>query len=317
MNINEASRTFFELYFSTHIRQTKTQVAYISDIKQFEKFVGKMTDIAKINHEDIERWIASLKERGYKPASIRRKAVVLKLFFSYWVRKGSLSESPFWRAQTHFGRITNLPRALTAGEMSSLLKQTHRDYNNGVRDVRKKKDVSVRTSYRMVRDVAILEMFFATGMRVGEVSALNVNDFVPIEGSVKVKGKGGMERLGFVVDKSALQILHEYLIFRNKIVTEDQSFFLNASAQRLSPQGIANIVKKIRIKSGVEKHVTPHMLRHTVATLLLRNGVDIRVVQEFLGHASITTTQRYTHVAKDHMIRVLREHHPSKYVRKI
>lgn len=315
MNLCKASRTFCEGYFSTHIRQPKTRTAYVSDIRQFEKFAGKMKDISKIDHEDIERWVASLKESGYKPASIRRKVVVLKIFFSYWLRRGNLSKSPFLRVQIDFGRVTHLPRALTEGEMGTLLKQTQRDYSS--LGIHRRNKVSPQTDYRIVRDVAILEMFFATGMRVGEVSALNISDFLPIDGSVKVNGKGGKERLGFVVDKSALQVLREYLSFRNRIVTDDQSFFLNTSARRLSPQGISNIVKKIQLKSGVERHVTPHMLRHTVATLLLRNGVDIRVVQEFLGHASITTTQRYTHVAKDHMIRVLRDHHPSKHVRKI
>src|SRR5213078_4258248 len=86
---------------------------------------------------------------------------------------------------------------------------------------------------------------------------------------------------------------------------------MNAAGERLSTQGIANVIAQFRRDAGIERHVTPHMLRHTVATLLLRNGVDIRVVQEFLGHASIATTQRYTHVTKDHLIRELREHHPS------
>ena len=89
------------------------------------------------------------------------------------------------------------------------------------------------------------------------------------------------------------------------------ALFLNASGERLSTQGMANVIAQFRRDAGIERHVTPHMLRHTVATLLLRNGVDIRVVQEFLGHASIATTQRYTHIAKEHLIGVLRKHHPS------
>ena|SRR2546429_241656 len=90
---------------------------------------------------------------------------------------------------------------------------------------------------------------------------------------------------------------------------------MNASGERLSTQGMANVIAQFRRDAGIERHVTPHMLRHTVATLLLRNGVDIRVVQEFLGHASIATTQRYTHIAKEHLIGVLRKHHPSLVLR--
>src|SRR2546429_4436075 len=90
---------------------------------------------------------------------------------------------------------------------------------------------------------------------------------------------------------------------------------MNASGERLSTQGMANVIAQFRRDAGIERHVTPHMLRHTVATLLLRNGVDVRVVWEFLGHASIATTQRYTHVTKDHLVQVLRERHPSLAIR--
>lgn len=102
---------------------------------------------------------------------------------------------------------------------------------------------------------------------------------------------------------------------RSQIETESPALFLNSSRKRLSTQGIANVVAHLRRKAGVERHVTPHMLRHTVATLLLQNGVDIRVVQEFLGHASIATTQRYTHISKEHLIAVLQKCHPSLNLR--
>jgi len=152
---------------------------------------------------------------------------------------------------------------------------------------------------------------FATGMRVGEVSALDVADFVVAESVFRVQGKGGRDRLAFVVDEQTVRIQREHLEARSQIATESHALFLNATGERLSTQGIANIIAKFRQDAGIARHITPHMLRHTVATLLLRNGVDIRVVQEFLGHASIATTQRYTHIAKEHLIGVLRKHHPS------
>jgi site-specific recombinase XerD len=102
---------------------------------------------------------------------------------------------------------------------------------------------------------------------------------------------------------------------RSHIALDNPALFLNVTGGRLSTQGIANIISQFRKDAGIERHITPHMLRHTVATLLLRNGVDIRVVQEFLGHASIATTQRYTHVTKDHLVQVLRERHPSLALR--
>jgi len=136
-------------------------------------------------------------------------------------------------------------------------------------------------------------------------------DFAVSESCFRVKGKGGRDRLAFVVDEQTLLIQREHVELRSNITSDSPALFLNASGERLSTQGIANIISQFRKDAGIERHVTPHMLRHTVATLLLRNGVDIRVVQEFLGHASIATTQRYTHIAKEHLIGVLRKHHPS------
>jgi site-specific recombinase XerD len=102
---------------------------------------------------------------------------------------------------------------------------------------------------------------------------------------------------------------------RARVGTDSPALFVNASGGRLSTQGITNVIARLRREARIKRHVTPHMLRHTVATLLLKNGVDIRVVQEFLGHASIATTQRYTHVTKEHMVRVLRKRHPSLNLR--
>jgi site-specific recombinase XerD len=170
-------------------------------------------------------------------------------------------------------------------------------------------------TYRASRNLALLDLLFATGMRVGEVSSLNLADFVVAEGFFRVKGKGGRDRLAFVVDEQTLRIQREHLSLRGSLRSDSPALFLNAAGKRLSTQGIANIISQFRKDAGIERHITPHMLRHTVATLLLSNGVDIRVVQEFLGHASIATTQRYTHITKDHLVRVLRQKHPSLRMR--
>jgi site-specific recombinase XerD len=117
--------------------------------------------------------------------------------------------------------------------------------------------------------------------------------------------------LAFAVDEKTLQIQRQHFNARMRIKTDASALFLNASGKQLSTQGIANVIARLCAEAGIERHVTPHMLRHTVATLLLRNGADIRVVQEFLGHSSIATTQRYTHNTKEHLIGVLQKHHPS------
>lgn len=321
MQIKEACAEFLKGYFSTHERRNKTKAAYCSDLRQFQSFVDNSLGLLLLSSTTIEHWADHLRHEGYSPASIRRKMVALRVFCSYWVRKGVLPESPFWRVKLSFGRIEQLPRTLTKREIRALLAQAWRNYSVMENDHNATESTSSRIvqsssrGYRVLRNLAIIDLLFATGMRVGEVSSLDVRDYLVEEAVFRVQGKGGRDRLAYVVDKETVHIQREHLKARNRIKTENTALFLNSYDGRLSTQGITNVVAQLRRQAKIERHITPHMLRHTVATLLLRNGADIRVVQEFLGHTSIATTQRYTHITKDHLIRVLRKHHPSLKLR--
>ena len=317
MQLNQACTKFVSGYFSTNERTEKTKAAYRSDLTQFTVFAGEELLLKSVSGALLERWCAHLRQLGYSPTSIRRKMVVLRVFCSYWVRKGSLRESPFWRVRLSYGRVEQLPRALSAREMRKLLSQARRNNSSAVAVLKDEGAAplnSLRASfleYRSLRNLALVDLLFATGLRVGEVSSLNVQDFFVRESVFRVKGKGGRDRLAVIVDEETVRVQREYLEVRARIETRSPALFLNSSGQRLTTQGIANVIARLREEAGIERHVTPHMLRHTVATLLLRNGVDIRIVQEFLGHASIATTQRYTHVTKEHLKGVLRKRHPS------
>ena len=323
MLLVQAIDEFFNGYFSTHERSAKTRIAYRSDLDQMAAHAGNDFALVSLDAAFIENWAANLRLRNYSPASMRRKMVVLKVFCSYWLRKGVLNESPFWRVKLSFGRIAQLPRSLSESEIRGLLvqaKQSHSAVNVPRKRAVLAKGISQRgliNHYRPLRNLALVDLLFATGMRVGEVSGLNLEDFGVAESVFRVKGKGGRDRLAFLVDDQSRRIQQEHLELRSAIASSNRALFLNASGARLSTQGIANIISQFRKDAGIERHITPHMLRHTVATLLLRNGVDIRVVQEFLGHASIATTQRYTHITKDHLVQVLRERHPSLGLRSI
>ena len=321
MLLAQAIDDFFRGYFSTHERSAKTKVAYRADLNQVIAYAPCDCDLKSLTPAFIESWAGDLQTKEYSPASMRRKMVVLKVFCSYWVRKGALSESPFWRVKLSLGRIKQLPRALTEEEMRDLLNHAKQNHRSSM--IVRKPSVLAKAhstgtqvrSYRPIRNLALLDLMFATGMRVGEVSGLNLADFSVAESTFRVKGKGGRDRLAFVVDEQTVRIQREHIQMRLGLVSDSRALFLNSSGNRLSTQGIANILSQFRKDAGIERHITPHMLRHTVATLLLRNGVDIRIVQEFLGHASIATTQRYTHVTKEHLIKVLRERHPSMALR--
>jgi integrase/recombinase XerD len=320
MHLNQASTEFLRGYFSTHERGKKTEAAYRADLTQFLAFAD--VELPALDGSLIERWAEHLRQKEYSPASIRRKMVVLKVFCSYWVRKGELPESPFWRVKLSFGRTEQLPRTLTECETRALLRRAWRNYSatsdNRSTDGTPQGPAKLKASsydYRALRDLALIDLLFATGIRVGEASALDVRDFFVREAAFRVQGKGGRDRLAFIVDEETVRIQRTHLEARRSIKTESQSLFVNAGGLRLSTQGMTNVIARLRREARIKRHVTPHMLRHTVATLLLRNGLDIRVVQEFLGHASIATTQRYTHVTKEHMVRELRKRHPSLRLR--
>ncbi|MGA8429366.1 MAG: tyrosine-type recombinase/integrase [Candidatus Sulfotelmatobacter sp.] len=319
MNLKQAGLDFLNGYFSTHDRRKKTRTAYTIDLNQFLEFAGEQSELVSLTGTLIERWAAHLRQQSYLPASIRRKVAVLKVFCSYWVRKGELKESPFWRVKLSIGRIQQLPRSLSESEIGALLTEARGKYAARSTSPRKLNNAletkAGSEGYRALRNLALVDLLFATGIRVGEASSLNLEDFRVQEGSFTVEGKGGRGRLAFAVDEKTLQIQRDHFTARTKLETDNSALFLNAFGERLSTQGMAKIIAQLRQAAGIQRHVTPHMLRHTVATLLLRNGADIRVVQEFLGHASIATTQRYTHITKEHLVGALRKYHPSANLR--
>jgi integrase/recombinase XerD len=315
MKLKQAKAEFLTGYFSTNRRTEKTRTAYESDLGQFEMFAGPDHAIESLSGTVIEEWAAHLRNQNYAPASMRRKMAALKVFCAYWVRREIMSQSPFWRVKLSFGRIEQLPRTLTVSETRALLAEARKDYVAATSslDAAHPGDCNGRPkrAYRILRNSALVDLLFATGARVGEVATLNLADYLVKEAVFRIHGKGGRDRLAFAVDKSTRHIQQTHVTARMGITSATSALFLNASGKRLSTQGIAAIISHLCKSAGIERRITPHMLRHTVATLLLRNGADVRVVQEFLGHSSIATTQRYTHITKDHLIGVLQKRHPS------
>ena len=308
MQLRTAVRHFRMGYFATRQRSEKTKKAYGLDLEQFMEFAKPRTHLTSIDPDLIERWAQHLQAEGYAPASLRRKLASLRVFFLYWVRKRQLESSPMWQIRLCFSRSQDLPRCLSKAEVRSLLRVAQRRASHWDLDAIERPG----TAYRDVRNLALVNLLFATGIRVGEAAAMNLADMRLDEKAVVVRGKGGRMRLGFLTTPQAFLIHKEYLSVRNRIAARSDALFVNARSDRLSPQGIAYGIRSLAVAAGLERHVTPHMLRHTVATLLLRAGADLRAVQVFLGHASISSTQRYTHVAQSHLLSTLRRFHPGK-----
>ena len=313
MELYEAAKGFQRGYFSTHNRSERTKKAYAIDLEQFLEYIGEAEEVESLLPDDLEQWAAELKAREYAPASIRRKFATLRVFFSYWVRKGVLDRSPLWQIRLDLAPPRKLTRTLSAEEMQDLLKAAHRaaHWPNGIGSGPME---PADKDFLGLRNLTIVEVLFATGIRVGELVALRVGDYRASESVFTIEGKGARQRLAFLPDERSRGVFEAYLGIRRAMVTSHEKLLVNSWGTALTTQGVAGVVRKLAEEAGIDRRVTPHMLRHTVATLLLRNGADLRVVQEFLGHASISTTERYTAVSKEHLTASLREFHPNKLV---
>jgi integrase/recombinase XerD len=309
MRIEETLSLFLAGYFSTCRRAAKTEAAYRTDLTQFQAHFGPGTELQAVGSEDLERWATALTDEGYAAVSVRRKFATARVLFNYWVRKGVLEHSPFWKIRLDLAREQQLPRNIPITDAKRLLEQAWLKVERSAPEITAPRDAR----FLAWRNVAAIEVLFATGMRVGELVSLTLPAWNEEECSFIVKGKGARQRLAILTDHRSLEAVSTYLRHRRGMRLEHESFLVNAAGGPLSSQGVARALSRLATAAGITTRVTPHMIRHTVATLLLRNGADIRVVQEVLGHSSIAMTQRYTHVSKEHLRATLQLHHPNHH----
>ncbi len=306
MLVRDAIGAFLEGHFAAGQRAERTRHAYAVDLRQFRGFVGGSFDLSDTEAELVERWIAHLHDASYAPASIQRKLSVLSAFFGYCERRSAIPRSPMAFVHYRPRQTPRPPRTLSTPDTWRLLAHARSLVPAEYAETRS----CARRGFIALRNLALLDLLLSTGLRVGEASALDTSDYTLDEHAIRVQGKGGRHRLAFVVVPYSKEIHRRYLALRDRVATRTQALFPNSRGQRLSTRGIRRMVLCRAQDAGVQTRVTPHMLRHTAATQLLRNGVDLRIVQEFLGHASITTTQRYTHVSRTDLLSALQALHP-------
>jgi site-specific recombinase XerD len=311
MHLKDAVERFVDGYFSTCRRSEKTQAAYKIDLKQLERYIGGSELLVSIAPEQLERWATEMSSGGYASVSIRRKFATARIFFGYWVRRGVLERSPLWMLRLDLARGRMLPRNLAPSDAKRLVEQVWQRVDlTSIPSVCPASD----PRFLRLRNLAAMEILFATGMRVGELVTLRLRDWRSDDGSFVVSGKGSRQRLALLPDERSLLAVKAYISHREGMSLGHDGLLVNAAGQGISTQGIARLLARAATDAEMTIRVTPHMIRHTVATLLLRYGADIRVVQEVLGHASIATTQRYTHVSKEHMFATLRARHPNYHL---
>ncbi len=229
----------------------------------------------------------------YKASTKRRKLITLKMFIEYLIETGNLPYTKIPRVIIR--KEKRLPKTLSFIEIDNLL------------EAASKRTGSTKKQRDQIRDAAILEIMVNLGLRISEISNMNIKDYDTEEGMVIVHGKNRKERLLFLTNKKARTIVNEYLAIRDNYLPDpaDQAFFLNKYGTRLSIFGIENIYTKYRNLSNINQSSTAHYLRHSFATSLLNNGANLRDIQELLGHSSISTTEIYTEVSSNRKKEVL------------
>lgn len=294
-------KTYLEFCQSQKRLDSKTLKAYRIDLNQFSSAISpaRLTDISP---ELLESYIAPL-HTIYKSKTVKRKIASLKAFFHYLEYKDLISLNPFNKIQVKFREPVILPKTIPLHTMELLLSTMYRQR------------AAARTPYQqhnVLRDIAVIELLFATGMRISELCALKVSDVDLDDKTILIYGKGSKERRIQIGNEDVLRILQEYQQEYQQEITACGCFFINHCHQPLSDQSVRRIINKYAALASIEQHITPHMFRHTFATCLLESDVDIRYIQEMLGHSSINITEIYTHVAMSKQRDILTRKHPRK-----
>ncbi|MBQ6946062.1 MAG: tyrosine-type recombinase/integrase [Ruminococcus sp.] len=273
---------------------TKTIQAYKIDLRQYEAFSEDLTKTA------LWDYIGFLNMQ-YKPKTVKRKIATLKSFSHYLLIHDLIECNPFDKIETTIKEPLLLPKTIPLNIVNQIISHLYLQIDQAT------------TEYQLkcaVRNVAVIELLFATGARIAEICTLKVND-VDLQGnSIKFFGKGAKERIIPIENLEVVTILKKYYMLHEQDISNCEMFFVNKLKRRLTEQSVRNMLQRCCEECNISIHITPHMFRHSFATFLLEEDVDIRYIQRMLGHSSITTTQIYTHVTSSKQKEILKNKHP-------
>lgn len=273
----------------------KTLKAYRIDLRQYFEYIC----VDEPDKEKIEEYVTHL-HKSYKQKTVKRKIASIKAFYNYLEETEIIAESPFRKIKVKFKETVTLPRIIPREEIEKLLNHMYQCLNENDKASRK----------FMLRDVAVIEVFFATGARVYEISNIRDDSINLNTGLIRLMGKGGKERYVQISNTSILEVLKKYYDENEQSIKKSGYFFVNNRESRYTEQSIRLMLKKYTKQAGIERNITPHMFRHSFATYLIEEGVDVSCVQQILGHSSIKTTQIYIHIAAKKQAEILKELHP-------
>jgi integrase/recombinase XerC len=288
-------------YFGRHLKieqnvSPHTLRNYLSDLALFRSFLvssGRELRIEEVDVTLLRGYLAYLKKQGLRPATVARKLATLRSFFQYMTKEGWISQNAAQWVSTP-KKEKRLPQFLTVDEVQRLITSSE--------------GIPSDLTRQKLRDLAIIETFYSTGIRVSELVAIKKGDIDFQSGLVRVLGKGRKERV-VPIGERAMQVIRAYL---QQAVLLGEALFCNRKGTALTTRSVHRIVKHAMLQIG-RSASSPHTLRHSFATHLLEGGADLRSVQEMLGHASLSTTQRYTHLQVDHLMKVYDRAHPRSH----
>ena len=301
--MEESLKTFLNHLSVEKGSSPNTIAAYRNDLMQLVEHAAdahgdgrRVSHWSQVDQAFLSDYVVSLYERDYSATTVARKIASVKSFFGFLVEEGEVGRDPTENLSSpRVGR--SLPKPLSVDQVQGLLEEPLKS-----------------DSPESMRDAAMLELLYASGLRVSELMNLNVRDANLAEHYVRCLGKGSKERI-VPLYRKAVEAVHTYIQEARPLLLgqrnqEETALFVNRRGQRLTRQGFWLILKGYARRAGITSPITPHTLRHSFATHLLEGGASLRNVQELLGHASISTTQVYTHITSDHILEEYDRAHP-------
>jgi len=298
-NLISHTEQYLQYCSNTRKLDEKTVKAYRIDLNQYMLFYSSHQNCS--SKEVLLQYIAYLNET-FKPRSVKRKLASIKAYYAYLIYEEYLDDNPFNKIRLTLKEPNILPKTIPLTHLHMIFNIIYAQLEN--------LEFSESKYKTTLRDAAVIELLFATGIRVSELCNLSDNDIDCTEGILRIYGKGKKERIMYIENDDILKVLKEYHNYYRKQINHCGYFFINRNGNRLSEQSVRLMINKYSRLAGIENHITPHMFRHSFATLLLEEDVDIRYIQSFLGHSSIKTTEIYTKVSTHKQKEIFRNKHP-------
>ena len=283
MTLQHACESFLSHCRSAVSLSEHTLRAYTFDLEDFQNHAKRETKLASLDKDNLRNFIRHLREeRKLKEITIKRRIACLKLLFRWTKQEGAISINPFDNLNERIRLPKRLPRALGSEEISQLAGAVKLEKSD--------------SSFQEFATGIAIKLLLTTGIRVGELVKIDIDDLVLSDSSLKIHGKGNRQRLVYLFEPKLNQAIAQYLPLRQIKSTATKKLFVTEAGTPFTTQKTRKLLGNLASQAGIQRRITPHMLRHTTATQLLEAGVDIRYVQRLLGHQSISTTEIYTHV---------------------